>query len=161
MSNLYELFEVMSSASKKEIIGAYENKITKFNNCSKLSDEQIYEIKMLKIGLYVLINPELRQKYDISMGIKKNNSSEPNAVNDNLESNLDSLFSVDNSWMKNVNVESNGKKTRVDTNIGARVFSLSDMNQRPGYSSDFEASLRKPQQGREDKSNQMVNKNKM
>ena len=37
MNNFYELFEVFPSASTKEIIMGYENKITKYNNIKKLS----------------------------------------------------------------------------------------------------------------------------
>ncbi len=42
--------------------------------------------------------------------------------------------------------------------IGDRVFSLSEFNKRPGFSSDFETELRKPQQGRIDKSDEKINK---
>jgi len=38
-----------------------------------------------------------------------------------------------------------------NNSIGDRVFSMSHFNKRPGYSSDFEIELRKPLQGREDK----------
>jgi DnaJ-class molecular chaperone len=179
MNNFYKLFEVFPSASTKEIIMAYENKITKYNNIKKLSKEQIYDIKMLKIGLHILINPQLRKKYNQSintndnMNKHKNNqdkeinksNNEPMALNSNNEHTLDSLFNVDNSWMKDVNISTettqSNKKTNFETNIGDRVFSLSNYNKRPGFSSDFEAELRKPLQGREDKSSQMLNKNKM
>jgi hypothetical protein len=183
MNNFYELFEVVNSASPKEILMGYENKITKYNNLTFLTDKQIYDIKMLKIGLYILLDPNLRSKYNKIMGItnkklKKNKSKteqytqdeqheknqEPIAVNELQESTLDTLFNVDNSWMKNINTNINndsGRKMRNETNIGDRIFSLSELNQRPGYSSDFEASLRKPQQGREEKSDNIVNKNIM
>lgn len=177
MSNFYELFEVLSNASTKEIIMAYENKITKYNNIKKLSKEQIYEIKMLKIGLHILINPKLRDKYNLSIKnpINKQNqneskklskpNNEPMAINSTNDDSLDSLFNIDNSWMKDVNINpdtaQSNKKNNFDTNIGDRVFSLSNFNKRPGFSSDFEAELRKPLQGREDKSSQMLNKNKM
>lgn len=179
MNNFYELFEVFPSASTKEIIMGYENKITKYNNIKKLSKEQIYDIKMLKIGLHILINHQLRKKYNQSINtndnmnktkknkgkeIKKSNN-EPMALNSTNEDTLDSLFNVDNSWMKDVNINTeatqSNKKNNFDTNIGDRVFSLSNFNKRPGFSSDFEAELRKPLQGREDKSSQMLNKNKM
>lgn len=183
MNNFYELFEVYPNASTKEIIMAYENKITKFNNIKKLSKEQIYEIKMLKIGLHILITPSLREKYNKSFNSNKNGenkntqgmeqnksqsqaqTNEPQALNSQNDESLDSLFKVDNSWMKdvNINMESSqsSKKMGFETNIGDRVFSMSNFNKRPGFSSDFESELRKPLQGREDKSSQMVNKNKM
>ena len=71
--NYYELFEIPFSASTKQIVMAYENKITKFNNLMKLSNEQITEIKILKVGLFVLLNIQLRNNYDKIIGIKKPN----------------------------------------------------------------------------------------
>ena len=43
--------------------------------------------------------------------------------------------------------------------LGDRIFSLSDLNKRPGYSTDFEIELRKKQQGRVDKSDEKINNN--
>ena len=66
--------------------------------------------------------------------------------------------------MKNqeVNQDNSGRKgrnSRNDSNmLGDRIFSLSEFNKRPGFSSDFETELRKPQQGRIDKSNEKINK---
>jgi DnaJ-class molecular chaperone len=179
-NNFYELLEVMKSSSTREILGAYENKITKFNNISKLSDNQINEIKMLKVALYVLITPNLRPKYNKYLESKnnkyidsknkkkgeilKNNNhahkqDEPLAMNQEMESSLDALFNVDNTWMKNdpkIN-ESSSRKNKFENNtLGDRVFSMSQFNKRPGYSSDFECELRKPLQGREDKSSQLT-----
>jgi hypothetical protein len=183
MNNFYELFDVQPNASYKQIIMGYENKITKYNNLTKLTKEQIYNIKMLKIGLHILINPNLRAKYnklligqaDNKAGNKPGNKAdnklgnkpdnEPIALNAGNDDNLDLLFNIDNSWMKqvNINLESSqaNKKNNFETNIGDRIFSLSNFNKRPGFSTDFEAELRKPLQGREDKSNQTLNKNKM
>lgn len=177
MNNFYKMFEIPPIASSKEIIMAYENKITKYNNTNKLSKEQIYDIKMLKIGLHILINPKLRKKYNLSIKNSNNKIShednikinkpanEPMALNYVNDNSLDSLFNVDNSWMKNININSesvqSNKKNNFDTNIGNRVFSLSNLNKRPGFSTDFETELRKPLQGREDKTEQSLNKNKM
>jgi len=176
INNFYKLFDVLQNASTKEIIMAYENKITKYNNIEKLSNEQVYNIKMLKIGLYILINPKLRKKYNETTSINNNVNKpkdkevnnldkEPIAINSLNEDTLDSLFNVDNSWMNKVNINSESsqtnKKTNFDTNIGDRIFSLSDINKRPGFSADFESDIRKPLQGREDKSAQILNKNKM
>lgn len=175
MENYYELLEVLNSASTKEIIMAYENKITKFNNLNRLSRSQINEIKLLKSGLYILTNDQLRNKYNQMMGIKGftikntidstiNNNFNPAPENlDVDEQSLDSLFNIDNSWMRNHNFTSdNGSRKIKNKNegiINSRVFSLSDINKRPGFSSDFEAELRKPQQGREDKTELKMSKN--
>jgi DnaJ-class molecular chaperone len=181
-NNFYELLEVMKSSSTREILGAYENKITKFNNISNLSDNQINEIKMLKVALYVLITPNLRSKYNKYLDSKNNKSSdsknnknkkrgetlntnrgykqdEPLAMNQEMESSLDVLFNVDNTWMKNdpnINDTSSRKNKFENNTLGDRVFSMSQFNKRPGYSSDFECELRKPLQGREDKSSQLT-----
>jgi hypothetical protein len=54
-----------------------------------------------------------------------------------------------------------GRKWTNETNmLGDRVFSLSEFNKRPGFSSDFETELRKPHQGRIDKSDSKINKDK-
>ncbi len=158
-NNFYELFEILPSASTKEIILAYENKITKYNNLRKLTKNQINEIKMYKTGLFILLRQDLRNKYNQVKGICKK-TSEPVAGNYEENSTLDSLFNVDNSWMKNNtnnDIKGKGKQDNNINMIGDRVFSMAVMNKRPGYSSDFEAEIRKPQQGRPDKSSQFIN----
>ena len=160
--NYYELFEIPYSASTKQIIIAYENKITKFNNLSMHTQEQINEIKLLKVGLYILVNYELRNIYNKIIGIKKQHkqmieNKEPVAGNQDVPDSLDSLFSVDNAWMKSneVKQDNSGRKCKNGSNtLGDRIFSLSELNKRPGFSSDFEIELRKPQQGRIDKSDE-------
>jgi hypothetical protein len=162
-TNYYNLFEIHPHSSSKQILLAYENKITKFNNLYSLEQEQVNEIKLLKVGLFVLINCELRKIYDKIIGIKKEQKkeTEPVAGNDNIPDSLDALFNVDNSWMKTTEnkSDSTGRKVRNESNIlGDRVFSMSEFNKRPGFSSDFEIELRKPQQGRIDKSNEKLSK---
>jgi DnaJ-class molecular chaperone len=157
-NNFYKLLDITNLASSNEIKLAYKNKIRKFNNISKLSNDQIGDIKMLKIALYVLLNSELRQKYDNYIkSVKKETVSqaEPQAINQNEDETLDSLFNVDNTWMNSEQKTSDNslRRNRFENNsIGDRVFSMSHINKRPGYSSDFEIELRKPLQGREDKS---------
>jgi len=161
MENFYELFEVIPSASIKEIMLSYENKITKFNNIHKLSQKQIYEIKLLKSGLYILLNPELRYKYNIYLENKRKqlrqSNQEPVAINQQNDLTLDELFNVDNTWMKNMdkntdNDDSKSRKTKFETNVlGDRIFSMSQYQKRPGFSTDNEIELRKPMQGREEK----------
>jgi len=163
-NNFYKLLDITSLASSYEIKKAYQNKIKKFNNISKLSDDQISDIKMLKMALYVLLNSELKEKYDNyikSVKLKTVSQSEPEAINQNENETLDSLFNVDNTWMNNEQKISDNslRKNKFENNsIGDRVFSMSHLNKRPGYSSDFEIELRKPLQGREDKSTKTLNK---
>lgn len=163
-NNFYKLLDITNLASSNEIKLAYKNKIRKFNNISKLSNDQIGDIKMLKIALYVLLNSELRQKYDNYIKSAKQDTvslSEPQAINQNEDETLDSLFNVDNTWMNSEQKTSDNslRRNRFENNsIGDRVFSMSHINKRPGYSSDFEIELRKPLQGREDKSTKTTNK---
>jgi len=167
-NNFYKLLDIQQSASKEEIILGYQNKIIKFNNIPRLSNDQINDIKMLKIALYVLLNTKLKQKYDNFIqsqnnfeACEKNKTfsqakfSEPSAMNQNEDETLDSLFNVDNTWMNNQQKTSDNslRRNKFENNsIGDRVFSMSHLNKRPGYSSDFEIEIRKPLQGREDKS---------
>ena len=158
MNNFYELFGISNTASTKDIISAYENKINKFSNLKTLNQTQVDEIKMFKVGLHILTNTKLKEKYNKIININNiNKSTEPLANNDINDNNLDSIFNVDNSWMKNYNnkIDNNDKKIKYDTNISDRVFSLSDMNKRPGFSSESEVFLRMPSQGRENKTNKL------
>ena len=154
----YTFFDLPYTASTKQIINAYGNKISKFNNITNLSINEINEIKMLKSGLFVLTHRKLRKIYDKIIDVKK--ISVPVAPNFDMEDSLDTLFNIDNSWI-NQNVieeETKNKKSKFESNaLGDRIFSLSHYNKRPGFSSDFETELRKAQQGRTDKSNEKIN----
>ena len=155
--NYYIIFDIIKSSSTKQIISAYENKIIKFNNIKQLSQNQINEIKSLKKGLYILTNPQLRIIYDKILNPNTDLNIGPIADNfkqsDTFDT-LDSLFNIDNSWMdKEIKEEYIGKKNKNETNIvNDRIFNFSEFNKRPNFSSDLEAELRKPQQGRIEKS---------
>jgi DnaJ-class molecular chaperone len=141
MDNYYQLLNINNNASFENINSAYENAISKYNNLTFLLPQQITEIKKLKTALYVLTNPELKNKYDNQMfNIKPHNI-------DN-EDDFDSVFKIDNSWMK----DKQNITTKIEGNvISDRIFSLSHMNSRPGYSNDIDLEIRKPQQGRPEK----------
>ena len=147
--NFYDIFEITNMASNKEIIKSYQNKINKFNNINTLSTNQQNEIKILKMGLYILTNPILKNKYDINL--KTNNTVV--AGNQNEDCDLDSLFNIDNEWMGTVQIDagkqSDLRKNKKEINmLGDRIFSLAQNNKRPGYSAEFEIELRNQQQGR-------------
>jgi hypothetical protein len=155
MEDYYNLFSINPSASIKEVLNSYENKINKYNSIKNLSNEDIRNIKLLKSGLYILTNKELRQTYDNILLSDKSNFNEPMALNSIDDTTLDSLFNVDNSWMDSNHKEKD--KTKINTKkvenntLSDRVFSLSNLNKRPGYSTDSEIGLRKPEQTRNDK----------
>jgi hypothetical protein len=148
--NFYSLFEIHPTSTSKDIINAYKNKIKKFRNIQYLDNNQILEIKNLKTGLYILHNKKLRLKYNKSIGLELD---EPLPMNHEIENSLESVFNVDNSWMNtNNDIKNNNKKNNNETNIiGDRIFSLSNLNKKPGYSTNDEIDLRKPLQGRVDK----------
>ena len=75
MDNLYEYLDISISATKKQIIEAYKQKISKYLPLTSLSDKEIYEIKMLKVGLYILTNDTLKHKYNILIKLEKPNLS--------------------------------------------------------------------------------------
>jgi hypothetical protein len=188
MDNYYNLFNITNSSSTDEIIIAYEKKITIFNNIEYLTQTQINDIKLIKTGLYILTNPELRIMYDKILNNNLCNTNkqtdtidelnntnkqtdtidelnntnkqtdtidELNNTNNKHSCTLDELFNVDNSWMHNQPKQDyNGRKNKIESNTyGDRVFSLSQFNKKPNYSSEFESQLRKPHQGRIDKTN--------
>ena len=190
MDNFYNLLDIPYSASNKQIIMGYQNKISKYTYLKKISYEQVKEIKVLKTAVYILTNDNLKNSYNMllknqqyddtdSMYINKNpilqheqENNEPSQtkfdklnstlqyVQENIpepmgnmmEDTLDSVFNVDNSWMKNDNATITNKKARVDTNLlGDRVFSMPNYGKKQNYSSDIDAELRTPIQCREDK----------
>ena len=147
MDNYYELFNINKNANIKDIINAYENKINYYNNCNNLSDEDICKIKIYKKGLYILTNSKLRSNYDNSL---INNVMAQNENNDELN-NLDDLFNIDKSWMSQINIDNdsnNLKKQNIESNLNNRIFDISFINNRPGYSTESEIKLRTPAQGR-------------
>jgi DnaJ-class molecular chaperone len=169
LDNYYNLFDITNSSSTNEIVIAYEIKIIQFNNIKNLSQNQINDIKILKTGLYILTNPELRVIYDKllikqseTMNQLLNNDKQSDTLDDlfNIDNSkrsvaFDELFNVDNSWMNNQTNQPNqeySRKNKFESNVfGDRIFSLSEFNKKPNYSSEFESQLRKPQQGRIDK----------
>jgi len=125
MDNYYKLLNINNDATKNQIINAYNNKISIYNYFKSLNSNQINEIKIFKKALYVLTTPELKQKYDDKI------------FNNN---NIDSVFNIDNSWMKNYNIKNMENKKEI--NFSNRVFSLSDLNKKPDFPSDIDTLLR-------------------
>jgi len=151
---LYQILEIIPTSSTKEVLMAYEDKITKYNHNKNLNEDDIADIKMLKVALYILINNETRKKYDSQLN-KKLNKNQPIAGNQSGNVSLDQLFNVDNSWMNQmeINDDKKSKKNNIENNvISNRIFSMSEFQKRPDFPSEFEAKLRNIQQCRDDRS---------
>ncbi len=175
-NNFYDLFEIDNTSLTSEIRDAYKNKIKSFNQMDDLTDEDINRIKLLKIGLYILITPNLRKIYDNRMirAESKDMNDEPKETKTSLSSlgpqapneigdsnNLDSLFEIDNSWMnKSEKSEAvNKKKNLVEgSEIGNRIFSMKNITKQSDNFSEFANNLRQPLQGREEKKEKIANK---
>lgn len=142
MENYYEIFNVNRKSKKKDVIKSYNNIILKYNN-TELSKEDIYAIKILKKGLYILSNRKLRKQYN---KLFSKSNEEPKPENEERLDDLDSLFKIDNSFKNNNLLVQDNNKTKLENNlIGDRIFSLSYMNKKPIVED------RKPLQGRIEK----------
>jgi|TARA_B100000524_G_C23636197_1_gene365044 DnaJ-class molecular chaperone len=90
--DLYEVLDVDLGSSKKEILSNYKKFISSYNNIVKngnsLSDEQKWEVKLLKIAKYVLTNDTLRKKYNVSRILL---DSDDNNIEQNLEPDSNSM----------------------------------------------------------------------
>jgi len=154
MENYYEIFNVNRKSKKKDVIKSYNNIISKYNY-TELSKEDIYAIKILKKGLYILSNRKLRKQYNKlfsglgSIEPNTKDNAEPRPENEERLDDLDSLFKIDNSFKNNNNnnlLAQDNNKTKLENNlIGDRIFSLSYMNKKPIVED------RKPMQGRIEK----------
>ena len=145
--NYYELFGINHLSNDNDIINAYKKKINKFKNLNRFETNQIIEIKIFKKGLYILLNKKLRANYDKI--IISNNIPLP--MNEEDNSSFDTVFNIDNSWMKTQKIKPDNDKKNDNNMIGERIFSLSSLQKKPGYSTNDEIFLRKPEQGIIDK----------
>lgn len=145
--NYYELFGINQFSNHNDIINAYKNKMNKFRNLNRFETNQIIEIKIIKKGLYILLNKNLRAKYNKLII----SNVEPVPMNEEDNSSFDTVFNIDNSWMNTQNLKHDNDKKNDNNMIGDRIFSLSSLHKKPGYSTNDEIYLRKPEQGRIDK----------
>ena len=144
--NYYKLFEIINTSSTKQIIKAYQSKIINYNN-ENLSQIQMNEIKILKMGLYILITTDLRIIYDhllndqikctqennkkisVSLAELEETQGVSSFKTEYIEANsLDALFNIDNTWKDKITIntintsnddkkESGYKKTQNKTDI--------------------------------------------
>ena len=65
MENYYKLLNIDPTATVEEIYLSYKDHINRFSGLPFLTDEMIDEVKKLKKAIYILGDPERREKYNI------------------------------------------------------------------------------------------------
>lgn len=149
MDNFYEIFNINYFAPIQEINIAYKKHMLKYKN-KEIKEEDIFEIKKLKTGYYILSNETLRKKYNKlliknkNIVDKKNDTFVDNDLNSNLESNLqsslqssdlmdfDTAFSKDNTNYIEMTKNDNKKSKKNNNNfISDRIFSLNQLHNLP------------------------------
>lgn len=117
--DLYEVLEVHMGSTKKEIIQQYKNKIEHYNSIIKsgknLNNEELWEVKLLKIAKYVLTNPELKEKYNVSRIINTTEEEDQSQFLDN-----DNQFNYEEEIKSNDGKEHNKFLEYVSNNVPLR-----------------------------------------
>tara|TARA_A100001015_G_scaffold285823_1_gene353783 strand:+ start:3176 stop:3565 length:390 start_codon:yes stop_codon:yes gene_type:complete len=75
MENYYELLDIDTSSTNREIKRAYRKKVVKYNNNNEMTDNEKNYIKKLKKGLYILLDTNLRKLYNKKLFNKKNDKT--------------------------------------------------------------------------------------
>ena len=65
MKNYYKIFDISKTATDAEISEIYKFKVSQFFHLPFLTSQMKEDIKELKIGMYILLNKERREKYNI------------------------------------------------------------------------------------------------
>ena len=132
LEDLYEILDVDFGSTTDDIIHQYNKKIKTFKNLlssgKKLTNEQKYQIKLLKISKYVLTNDSLREKYNITKIIE--DSDDSNSV-EAATNNIDNNFEVMNDkndihQFKNINIPLRKDKHLNYEQIAGRQFERFD-----------------------------------
>jgi hypothetical protein len=67
--DFYKSLDVNLDSDNTEIIKQYKNKLEQYQikiyNGHKLNEKDLYEVKLLKIAKYVLVNKQLRDNYNV------------------------------------------------------------------------------------------------
>jgi len=144
MYNYYELFSLDNKCKPIDVINSYKNIINKYYNIKKFSQEEINNIKNLKKGLYILLNAELRLKYDKLINKKK--PCNILSSNDEIDINLDVLFTSNHNVPENNKYDNITKKIKQQNveSINNRIFQEIHTNN----SNNFETRYITPKQCR-------------
>jgi DnaJ-class molecular chaperone len=115
MDNYYNYLNVKKDCKPKDIISAYQNKINIYKLKTNLNEEDIKHIKNLKKGIYILLDDDLRNKYNILL---QNNNTTIVPMNNDYETDFDVLFPT-----KEINfTDKNFIKKNKENVINDRIF---------------------------------------
>lgn len=173
MYNYYEILNVDITSDINNIKFNYKNIIKKYYNKYNLSFEEIKYIKIIKTGLHILSNNNLKNKYNILLfnnnkddNIKQqdnnkldNNKQDNDNKQDNKQldnytdnydnNNLNDIFNINNAWMKDIKTNDDDKK--LDNNIiNDRIFTL---HNNKFANNEIDNTIRKPLSCRDNKKN--------
>jgi DnaJ-class molecular chaperone len=168
MYNYYEILNVDITSDINNIKSNYKNMIKKYYNKYNLSFEEIKYIKIIKTGLHILSNNNLKNKYNILLfnnnkddnnnikqqddkqdnNIDNNNDNKQDNYTDNYDNNnLNDIFNINNAWMKDIKTNDDDKK--LDNNIiNDRIFTL---HNNKFANNEIDNSIRKPLSCRDNK----------
>lgn len=112
----YKILDIKYSSTNDEIKNAYKNKIDKYLHLPFLNDTQKHEIKELKKAKHILLDSQLRKKYD------------------------DIIFNNEKEKIKMQEQEKKfTKKDKVDSSlVGDRVFSMIGIINAPQRNFNFD-----------------------
>ena len=116
----YKILDLKYTASNEEIMNSYKSKIDKYLHLPFLNENQKTEIKELKKAKFVLLDSDLRSKYD---AIIMRESVEKDKMMDHQNKN-------------------NNKRDRVDSSlVGNRVFSMIGIINTPQRDFNFDRNM--------------------
>jgi DnaJ-class molecular chaperone len=98
MDNYYNYLNVKEDCKPKDIISAYQNKINIYKLKTNLNEEDIKHIKNLKKGIYILLDDDLRNKYNILLQNNNNINNNNNNNNDNDNDNDNDIMPMNNEY---------------------------------------------------------------
>jgi hypothetical protein len=115
MDNYYDYLNVKEDCKPNDIINAYQNKINIYKLKSNCNEEDIKNIKNLKKVIYILLDGDLRNKYNILL---QNNKNIILPMNNEYETDFDVLFPT-----KEINfTDKNFIKKNEENLINDRIF---------------------------------------
>ena len=132
--NYYEILNVPKNADNNIIINAYKQKISKYATIKSLSNEDKNNIKILKIAQYILLNSDLRTKYNKKILNNNEINNIQGLFNDDSIFNYQLLNNNDNSSLSYQDTTTNEKfnetrKNKISSScISDRIFTTATLH---------------------------------